>query len=77
MPSPRGWRSFASLGPFLFGAALFYCVVKKDCEMSNVITIAGVAIRQDDLGRYGLNDLHRAAGEEARHKPGNLGARAD
>lgn len=39
--------------------------------MNNVITIAGVAIRQDDHGRYSLNDLHRAAGEQARHKPGN------
>ncbi|MGE8518947.1 MAG: phage antirepressor KilAC domain-containing protein [Alcaligenes faecalis] len=39
--------------------------------MSNIITIADVAIRQDDQGRYSLNDLHRAAGEEARHKPGN------
>ncbi|MGZ9568246.1 phage antirepressor KilAC domain-containing protein [Alcaligenes nematophilus] len=39
--------------------------------MSNIITIADVSIRQDDQGRYSLNDLHRAAGEEARHKPGN------
>lgn len=37
--------------------------------MSNVITIAGVAIRQDDWGRYSLNDLHRAAGGEKRHQP--------
>ncbi len=37
--------------------------------MSNVITIAGVAIRQDGQGRYSLNDLHRASGGEKRHGP--------
>lgn len=37
----------------------------------NNMTIANVSIRQDADGRYCLNDLHRAAGEEARHKPGN------
>lgn len=37
--------------------------------MSNIITIADVSIRQDDQGRYSLNDLHRAAGGEKRHQP--------
>lgn len=37
--------------------------------MSNTITIADVAIRQDDQGRYSLNDLHRASGGEKRHGP--------
>lgn len=37
--------------------------------MSNIITIAGVGIRQDTEGRYSLNDLHRAAGAEERHSP--------
>ncbi|MDK7586217.1 phage antirepressor KilAC domain-containing protein [Alcaligenes faecalis subsp. phenolicus] len=37
--------------------------------MSNIITIADVSIRQDDQGRYSLNDLHRAAGSEKRHGP--------
>jgi hypothetical protein len=35
------------------------------------LTISGVSIRQDEKGRYCLNDLHRAAGGQARHKPGN------
>lgn len=39
--------------------------------MSNVITIAGVAIRQDDQGRYSLNDLHRSAGGESKNQPAN------
>ena len=39
--------------------------------MSNIIAIAEVEIRQDADGRFSLNDLHRAAGEESRHKPGN------
>jgi len=34
------------------------------------LEIAGVGIRQDDAGRYCLNDLHRAAGGEPRHTPG-------
>lgn len=33
--------------------------------------IAGTTIRQDDQGRYCLNDLHKASGGEARFKPAN------
>lgn len=36
--------------------------------MKNLI-IANVPIRADDLGRYSLNDLHKAAGGEERHQP--------
>lgn len=33
------------------------------------LTISDITIRQDDQGRYCLNDLHKAAGNETRHKP--------
>ena len=36
---------------------------------SIAIAIADVAVRQDSKGRYNLNDFHRAAGEENRHRP--------
>ncbi|HCM7852091.1 TPA: KilA-N domain-containing protein [Klebsiella pneumoniae] len=39
--------------------------------MSNLI-VADVAVRQDDQGRYCLNDLHKAAGGDDRHKPANF-----
>lgn len=37
--------------------------------MSTSLTIADVAVRQDSAGRYCLNDLHRAAGGDAKHQP--------
>jgi hypothetical protein len=33
------------------------------------LTIGGVHIRQDEAGRYCLNDLHKAAGGEQRYRP--------
>lgn len=38
----------------------------------NQLTICNTSIRQDTEGRYCLNDLHRAAGGEARHTPGRF-----
>ena len=35
------------------------------------LVVANTAIRQDGEGRYCLNDLHKAAGEEKRHQPSN------
>ena len=35
------------------------------------LTIGGVHIRQDEAGRYCLNDLHKSAGGEKRHQPSN------
>lgn len=37
--------------------------------MNQLIAIDGVAVRQDTNGRYCLNDLHRAAGNEGRQRP--------
>lgn len=37
--------------------------------MNHAISIAGTAIRQDVHGRFCLNDLHRAAGGEPKHRP--------
>ena len=33
------------------------------------VVIADTIIHQDDAGRYCLNDLHKAAGGENRHRP--------
>lgn len=35
------------------------------------LIIEDTYVRQDDQGRFSLNDLHQAAGSEGRHKPGN------
>lgn len=42
---------------------------KRGASMNSLIAIEQVVIRQDDNGRYCLNDLHRAAGGETRHSP--------
>ena len=38
--------------------------------MKEIIQIGEVIITNDEFNRYRLNDLHKAAGSEARHKPG-------
>jgi len=40
-------------------------------DSTNSLSIAGVVIRQDEQGRYLLNDLHRAAGSNPKDKPAN------
>ncbi|HHH0628087.1 TPA: KilA-N domain-containing protein [Yersinia enterocolitica] len=37
--------------------------------MNQLLVIEGVSVRLDNSGRYCLNDLHRAAGGESRHRP--------
>jgi hypothetical protein len=39
--------------------------------MSKLVLIDGIRISQDPEGRYRLNDLHNAAGDERRHEPAN------
>lgn len=36
------------------------------------LTISDISIRQDDQGRYCLNDLHKSAGGESKHQPTNF-----
>ncbi|EHD0346697.1 KilA-N domain-containing protein [Salmonella enterica subsp. enterica serovar Reading] len=40
--------------------------------MNSLMVIDGIEVRRDVQGRYCLNDLHRAAGGEDRHKPSNF-----
>lgn len=41
----------------------------NDLVKNSLLSIAGSVIRQDAEGRYCLNDLHKAAGGENRHRP--------
>lgn len=37
--------------------------------MNNLMVIDGIEVRRDAYGRYSLNDLHRAAGENKNRRP--------
>ncbi|MDD5271102.1 MAG: KilA-N domain-containing protein [Methylovulum sp.] len=38
----------------------------------NTLSISNTHIRQDNQGRYCLNDLHKAAGDNSKHQPANF-----
>lgn len=40
--------------------------------MSKSIAVAGIQVRQDEEGRFNLNDLHRASGGVSHHQPGKF-----
>ncbi|PMR81042.1 hypothetical protein C1H70_06515 [Halomonas urumqiensis] len=46
-------------------------ISRKSYAMSNnqTLTVADMTVRQDDHGRYNLNDLHKAAGGDPKDKP--------
>ncbi len=37
--------------------------------MNQLLVVEDVSVRRDSVGRYNLNDLHRAAGGNERHSP--------
>ena len=37
--------------------------------MNNQLIISNTSIRKDSIGRYSLNDLHKASGGKKRHQP--------
>ena len=38
----------------------------------SALSISSISVRQDDQGRYCLNDLHKASGNNPKHKPDNF-----
>jgi hypothetical protein len=52
---------------------LWFLFSKKVQEviMTNQIIISDIVIHRDTEGRYSINDLHKAAGNERRHEPKN------
>lgn len=44
-------------------------LAKSNVNCTNSIIISNVSIHRDTEGRYSLNDLHKAAGNEQRHRP--------
>lgn len=62
------WRSFVNRTPSIQSFDRDQPIQKRESTM-NELTICEIGIRVDAQGRYSLNDLHRAAGGENRHRP--------
>ena len=56
----------------IFVRRVFNLLQRKAIMNTLALTISEISIRQDGSGRYCLNDLHKAAGNDLKHQPSNF-----